>query len=94
MGCAHFITRPGLGGRAAAAPPRFANGWLVVSISAGTIMRASSVRHGMSQPHMPELYSLHRLTINAPGEALFAALSVAIPGLSRHQARQAVSAWE
>ncbi|MBA3710292.1 MAG: RluA family pseudouridine synthase [Planctomycetes bacterium] len=41
---------------------------------------------------MPELYSLHRLTVAAPGEALFAALSAAIAGLSRHQARQAVSA--
>jgi 23S rRNA pseudouridine1911/1915/1917 synthase len=41
---------------------------------------------------MPELYSLHRLTIAEPGAHLFAALSAAIPGLSRHQARQAVSA--
>jgi 23S rRNA pseudouridine1911/1915/1917 synthase len=41
---------------------------------------------------MPELYSLHRLSISAPGEALFAALSTALPGLSRHLARQAVTA--
>ncbi len=41
---------------------------------------------------MPELYSLHRLTIAMPGAPLFAALSASIAGLSRHQARQAVSA--
>jgi 23S rRNA pseudouridine1911/1915/1917 synthase len=41
---------------------------------------------------MPELYSLHRLTIAAAGEPLFAALANALPGLSRHLARQAVSA--
>jgi hypothetical protein len=41
---------------------------------------------------MPELYSLHRLSLAAPGEPLFAALSAALPGLSRHLARQAVTA--
>ncbi len=41
---------------------------------------------------MTELYSLHRLTIDDAGQQLFAALATAIPGLSRHQARQAVSA--
>jgi 23S rRNA pseudouridine1911/1915/1917 synthase len=41
---------------------------------------------------MAELYSLHRLTIAANGEALFAALASAIPGLSRHKARLAISA--
>jgi 23S rRNA pseudouridine1911/1915/1917 synthase len=41
---------------------------------------------------MAELYSLHRLTIAAEGEALFAALANAIPGLSRHKARLAISA--
>jgi 23S rRNA pseudouridine1911/1915/1917 synthase len=41
---------------------------------------------------MAELYSLHRLTIAAQGEPLFAVLADAIPGLSRHKARLAVSA--
>ena len=41
---------------------------------------------------MPELYSLHRLNLDDAGQPLFAALAAAIPGLSRHQARQAVSA--
>jgi 23S rRNA pseudouridine1911/1915/1917 synthase len=41
---------------------------------------------------MPELYSLHRLTLAAAEEPLFAALANAIPGLSRHQARLAISA--
>lgn len=41
---------------------------------------------------MPELYSLHRLTLNAPGEPLFAALAVAVPELSRRQTRQAIIA--
>jgi 23S rRNA pseudouridine1911/1915/1917 synthase len=41
---------------------------------------------------MPELYTLHRLSLAAPGESLFAALSTALPGLSRHLARQAVTA--
>jgi 23S rRNA pseudouridine1911/1915/1917 synthase len=41
---------------------------------------------------MSELYSLHRLTLKAPGEPLFAALSAAIPSLSRRQAREAISA--
>jgi 23S rRNA pseudouridine1911/1915/1917 synthase len=41
---------------------------------------------------MAELYSLHRLTIAAQGEPLFAALADAIPGLSRHKARLAISA--
>ncbi len=41
---------------------------------------------------MPELYSLHRLTLTSAGEPLFAALANALPGLSRHLARQAVSA--
>jgi 23S rRNA pseudouridine1911/1915/1917 synthase len=41
---------------------------------------------------MAELYSLHRLTIAAQGEPLFAALANAIPGLSRHKARLAISA--
>ncbi len=39
---------------------------------------------------MSEIYSLHRLTLAAADEHLFAALSVAIPGLSRHQARLAI----
>jgi 23S rRNA pseudouridine1911/1915/1917 synthase len=41
---------------------------------------------------MADLYSLHRLTIAAQGEPLFAALATAIPGLSRHKARLAISA--
>ncbi len=41
---------------------------------------------------MAELYSLHRLTITAEGEPLFAALAAALPGLSRHRAREAVAA--
>ncbi|MBA3700547.1 MAG: RluA family pseudouridine synthase [Planctomycetes bacterium] len=41
---------------------------------------------------MADLYSLHRLTIAAPGEPLFAALAAAIPGLSRHKARLAITA--
>lgn len=41
---------------------------------------------------MAELYSLHRLTIAAPGEPLFSALSAALPGLSRHKARLAITA--
>jgi 23S rRNA pseudouridine1911/1915/1917 synthase len=41
---------------------------------------------------MAELYSLHRLTLAAPGEPLFAALATAIPGLSRHKARLAITA--
>lgn len=41
---------------------------------------------------MAELYSLHRLTIAAPGEQLFSALSTGIPGLSRHKARLAITA--
>lgn len=40
---------------------------------------------------MAELYSLHRLTLAAQDEPLFAALANAIPGLSRHRARMAVS---
>jgi 23S rRNA pseudouridine1911/1915/1917 synthase len=39
-----------------------------------------------------DLYSLHRLTLTAPGEFLFAALSVSLPGLSRHMAREAIMA--
>ena len=41
---------------------------------------------------MADLYSLHRLTIAAPGEALFSALATAIPELSRHKARLAITA--
>ncbi len=41
---------------------------------------------------MPELYSLHRLTLAAAEEPLFAALANAVPGLSRHQARLAITA--
>jgi 23S rRNA pseudouridine1911/1915/1917 synthase len=41
---------------------------------------------------MPELYTLHRLTLNAPGEHLFAVLATAVEGLSRHQARRTVVA--
>jgi len=41
---------------------------------------------------MADLYSLHRLTLAAQGEALFSALATAIPGLSRHKARLAISA--
>ncbi len=41
---------------------------------------------------MAELYSLHRLSVAAAGEPLFATLAMAIPGLSRHRAREAVSA--
>jgi 23S rRNA pseudouridine1911/1915/1917 synthase len=41
---------------------------------------------------MAELYSLHRLTVAAAGEPLFAVLATALPGLSRHRAREAVSA--
>ncbi len=39
---------------------------------------------------MPDLFVLHKLSLERPGEPLFAALAEAIPGLSRHQARQAV----
>ena len=39
---------------------------------------------------MADLYSLHRLTIAAPGEFLYAALSDAVPGLSKHRAREAI----
>ena len=39
-----------------------------------------------------DLLKLHRLTLEAPGEALFAALAAHVPGLSRHQARRAVVA--
>ncbi len=41
---------------------------------------------------MPELYSLHRVTLQAAGEPLFAALAAAIPGMSRHLAREAIMA--
>ncbi|MBA3684551.1 MAG: RluA family pseudouridine synthase [Planctomycetes bacterium] len=41
---------------------------------------------------MTELYSLHRVTLTAAGEPLFAALAAAIPGMSRHLAREAVMA--
>lgn len=41
---------------------------------------------------MPDLYTLHRLTLNAPGEKLFAALASSVEGLSRHQARKVVIA--
>jgi 23S rRNA pseudouridine1911/1915/1917 synthase len=41
---------------------------------------------------MTELYSLHRLTLNAPGALLFAALAEQLPGLSRHMARRTVMA--
>lgn len=37
---------------------------------------------------MSDIYTLHRLTITAPGEQLFAALSAAIPGLTRSKARE------
>jgi 23S rRNA pseudouridine1911/1915/1917 synthase len=41
---------------------------------------------------VPELYTRHRLALVAPGEPLFAALAAAIPGLSRHLARETVMA--
>jgi 23S rRNA pseudouridine1911/1915/1917 synthase len=41
---------------------------------------------------MAELYSLHRLTLDAPGKHLFAALAEAVPGMSRRQAREAIVA--
>ena len=41
---------------------------------------------------MADLYSLHRFTLTTEGEALFAALATAIPGLSRHKARLAITA--
>jgi 23S rRNA pseudouridine1911/1915/1917 synthase len=41
---------------------------------------------------MAELYSLHHLTVTAVGEPLFAVLATHLPGLSRHQARRAVTA--
>ncbi len=41
---------------------------------------------------MAEIYRLHRLTLTAPGESLFAALAAAVPGMSRGQARDAVMA--
>ncbi len=41
---------------------------------------------------MSDLYVLHRLTLTTPAEPLFAALSTAVPGLSRHQARRAIMA--
>ncbi|MCK6487405.1 MAG: RluA family pseudouridine synthase [Planctomycetes bacterium] len=36
------------------------------------------------------LYRLHRLTLEAPGQPLFAVLAERLPGLSRHQARRAI----
>ena len=48
---------------------------------------------GRDAAPMPEdLHRLHRLTLNRPGEPLFAALAECIPGLSRAQARRAVMA--
>ncbi|HYE04772.1 MAG TPA: RluA family pseudouridine synthase [Planctomycetota bacterium] len=41
---------------------------------------------------MAELYTLHRLTIDAPGAPLFSALAENVAGLSRRQAREAVAA--
>lgn len=41
---------------------------------------------------MAELYTLHRLTLEKDGVPLFAALAEALSGLSRHQARQTVTA--
>src|SRR4051812_1179893 len=41
---------------------------------------------------MTDIYVLHKLTIDDPGLALFAALAQKIPGLSRHQARLAIAA--
>ncbi len=41
---------------------------------------------------MADLYSLHRFTLTTEGEPLFSALSTAIPGLSRHKARLAITA--
>lgn len=42
-------------------------------------------------PLMTELYSLHRVTVTAPGEPLFSALATAITGLTRHKARLAIT---
>jgi 23S rRNA pseudouridine1911/1915/1917 synthase len=39
---------------------------------------------------MTDLYSLHTFPLTAPGEHLFAALSAAVPGLSRIKAREAI----
>jgi 23S rRNA-/tRNA-specific pseudouridylate synthase len=41
---------------------------------------------------MTEIYRLHRLSLTAPGEFLFAALAAAVPGMSRGVARDAVMA--
>lgn len=49
-------------------------------------------RPGLPKTAKPELYSLHRLTLTAPGEPLFAALAAHVPGLSRHLARESVMA--
>jgi len=53
-------------------------------------------RPGASKPtpsaKAPELYTRHTLTLHLPGEPLFAALAVAIPGMSRHLARETVMA--
>ena len=50
----------------------------------------AGVFHAMLPP-MTELYSLHRVTVTAPGEPLFAALATAITGLTRHKARLAIT---
>ncbi len=41
---------------------------------------------------MSDIYTLHRLTLTAPGAQLFAALSAAVPGLTRSKAREACMA--
>lgn len=39
---------------------------------------------------MTDIYTLHHLTLTAPGEHLFSALAAAIPGLTRVKAREAI----
>src|SRR5687768_9973407 len=41
---------------------------------------------------MTELYSQHRLSIEANGQPLFAVLAEHVPGLTRRQAREAIAA--
>ena len=41
---------------------------------------------------MPDLYSLHRLKLEPSGEPLFAALSAAVPTLTRSKARESIMA--
>ena len=41
---------------------------------------------------MTDIYTLHHLTLTAPGEHLFAVLSAAVPGLTRIKSREAIMA--